>query len=221
MPFQFPQNGPHNTAKALLVEALTMTEKLLDGFPIPAAKGTIGAVLHFIAEAEVCTGVKLRYFSIFIAVTEDRRERRTSWQPERAHRGAPQSTHSASSWQNGGGYISWYASCVERLHGVCGIVPFRNGLLIDGHRHIGRGLERLRHPKLSQYGRFRRYVFAKEIEGDLRMVMDLIRLDTASHLVRLARGGETIVGSPYLFVAGWRGPTPGARSPACKRPPTR
>ena len=54
-----------------------MTEKLLDGLPIPAAKGTIGAVLYIITEAEVCTGVKLCYFSIFIAVTENYRERRT------------------------------------------------------------------------------------------------------------------------------------------------
>ncbi len=66
-----------DTAKALLVEALKMADKLLDGFPIPGAKGTIGAVLYIIAEAEVCTGVKLCYFSIFIAVTENRRERRT------------------------------------------------------------------------------------------------------------------------------------------------
>ena len=64
-----------DTAKALLVEALEMAERLLTGFPIPAAKGTIGAVLHIIAEAEVCIGVKLCYFSIFIAVTENRRER--------------------------------------------------------------------------------------------------------------------------------------------------
>jgi len=66
-----------HTAKALLVEALNMAEKLLDGFPIPGAKGTIGAVLHVIAEAEVCTGVKRCHFSILIAVTENLRERRT------------------------------------------------------------------------------------------------------------------------------------------------
>jgi len=81
MPFPFPcatgRDDRLDTAKALLVEALTVAEKLLDGFPIPGAKGTIGAVLHFIAEAEVCTGVKLCYFSILIAVTENRRERRT------------------------------------------------------------------------------------------------------------------------------------------------
>ena len=79
MPSPFPRATGRDdlldTAKALLVEALKMAEKLLDGFPIPAAKGTIGAVLHFIAEAEVCTGVELCYFSVFIAVTENHRER--------------------------------------------------------------------------------------------------------------------------------------------------
>ena len=63
MPFPFPwatgRDEPLRTAKASLVQALMMTEKLLDGFPIPAAKGTIGAILHIITEAEVCTGVTL------------------------------------------------------------------------------------------------------------------------------------------------------------------
>ena len=45
------------TAKAALIRALEITEKLLDGFPIPGAKGTIGAVLHIIDDAEVCTKV--------------------------------------------------------------------------------------------------------------------------------------------------------------------
>ena len=81
MPFPFPcatgRDDLLDTAKALLVGALTMTEKLLAGFPIPAAKGTIGAVLYIIAEAEVCTRMNLCYFIIFIAVPENRRERRT------------------------------------------------------------------------------------------------------------------------------------------------
>ena len=81
MPFPFPcatgRDELLDTAKGLLVQTLTTAEKLLDGFPIPAAKGTIGLVVHIITEAEVCTGVKLCYFSIFIAVTENRRERRT------------------------------------------------------------------------------------------------------------------------------------------------
>ena len=81
MPFPLPcatgRDDLLSTAKDMLVQTLKVTEKLLDGFPIPAAKGTIGAVLHIIAEAEVCTGVKLFYFSILIAVTENRCERRT------------------------------------------------------------------------------------------------------------------------------------------------
>ena len=81
MPFPFSRARRRgdllDTARALLVEALKVAEKLLDGFPIPAAQGTVGAVLHFIAEAEVCTEVKLYHFIIFIAVTENRRERRT------------------------------------------------------------------------------------------------------------------------------------------------
>ena len=89
------------------------------------------------------------------------------------------------------------------------IVSSGNGLCTNGRRRIERGLQRLRHPRLSEYGRFRRFLLAKEIEGDLRMVMELIRLDTDSHLVRLARGEQTTVCSSYLFVAGWGGPTPG------------
>ena len=65
MPFPNPcatgRDDLLDTAKALLVEALEMAERLLSGFPIPGAKGTIGAVLHIIAEAEVCTEVKLYY----------------------------------------------------------------------------------------------------------------------------------------------------------------
>ena len=54
-----------------------MTHHLLDGFPIPAAKGIIGAVLYIITEAEVGTGANLCYFSIFIAITEICHERKT------------------------------------------------------------------------------------------------------------------------------------------------
>ena len=76
------------------------------------------------------------------------------------------------------------------------IVSFGSGLLINGHRRIGRGLQ---HPRLSKYRRVSRALLAKDIEGDLRMVMDLIRLDTESYLVRLARGGELTVYS-ILFI---------------------
>ena len=50
------------TAKATLIRALEVTEKLLDGFPIPGAKGTIAAVLQIINDAEVCTKVELRFY---------------------------------------------------------------------------------------------------------------------------------------------------------------
>ena len=46
-----------HTAKAALVRALELTEKPLDGFPIPGAKGTIGAVLEIIKEAEICATI--------------------------------------------------------------------------------------------------------------------------------------------------------------------
>ena len=50
------------TAKATLVRALEITEKLLDGFPIPGAKGTIAAVLQIINDAEVRTEVERRLY---------------------------------------------------------------------------------------------------------------------------------------------------------------
>ena len=53
------------TAKAALVRALEITEKLLDGFPIPGAKGTIAAVLQIINEAEVCTKAELRFHDAY------------------------------------------------------------------------------------------------------------------------------------------------------------
>ena len=43
------------TAKLTLIRGLETTERLLDGFPIPGVKGTIGAALDIIREAEVCT----------------------------------------------------------------------------------------------------------------------------------------------------------------------
>ena len=45
------------TAKATLIRALELTEKALDGFPIPGAKGAIGAVIEIIREVEVCTKI--------------------------------------------------------------------------------------------------------------------------------------------------------------------
>ena len=45
------------TAKAALKRALEVTEKILDGFPIPGAKGTIAALLQIVEEAQVCTEI--------------------------------------------------------------------------------------------------------------------------------------------------------------------
>ena len=66
-----------HTARATLIRALELTEKLLDGFPIPGAKGTIAAVLEIIKEAEVRV---LRYnptVIILIAAAENDRQRGT------------------------------------------------------------------------------------------------------------------------------------------------
>ena len=62
--------------------------------------------------------------------------------------------------------------------------------LTNGHRRIRCGLQQLRRPDMDEYGRFRRWIHSKETEGDVRMVMDLIRLDTEAHMVSLARAGE-------------------------------
>ena len=51
-----------HTAKAALIRALEITESLLGGFPIPGAKGAIGAVLQIVNEAEVCAEIQLRLY---------------------------------------------------------------------------------------------------------------------------------------------------------------
>ena len=51
--------------------------------------------------------------------------------------------------------------------------------------------KRLRHPRLNKYWRFRRCPHSQEIEGDIRVVMDRIRLGTEAHMGRLARDGGT------------------------------
>ena len=53
------------TAKAALIRTLEITEKLLDGFPIPGAKGAIGAVLQIIDDAEVCNKVQIRFYDSY------------------------------------------------------------------------------------------------------------------------------------------------------------
>ena len=68
--------------------------------------------------------------------------------------------------------------------------------LIQDYRRIGRGLRQLRHPRMSEYGRFRRWLYSREIEGDIRMVVDHIRLDTEAHMVSFSRDMERIMYSP-------------------------
>ena len=46
---------------------------------------------------------------------------------------------------------------------------------------------------MNEYGRFRRWLHSQEIEGDIRMVIDLIRLDTEAHMVSFTRDVERIV----------------------------
>ena len=70
---------------------------------------------------------------------------------------------------------------------------FEGERLTDDHRRIRCGLQRLRRPEMDEYGRFRRWIHSKEMEGDIRMVMDLIRLDTEAHMVSLERAREKIL----------------------------
>ena len=71
--------------------------------------------------------------------------------------------------------------------------PFENERLNDDHRRIRCGLQKLKRPQMGEYGGFRRWIHSKEMEGDIRVVMDLIRLDTESHMVSLTRHLERIL----------------------------
>ena len=73
------------------------------------------------------------------------------------------------------------------------MVSFGSKCLIHDYRRIGRGLQRLRRPRMNEYGQFRRWFHSREIEGDIRMVIDLIRLDTEAHMVSSTRDVERIV----------------------------
>ena len=57
-----PKKELLDTAKAALMRALEVTERLLDGFPIPGVKGTIGAVLDIIKEAEVWAKIQSHFY---------------------------------------------------------------------------------------------------------------------------------------------------------------
>ena len=65
---------------------------------------------------------------------------------------------------------------------------FRGKCLIHDYRQIGLGLQQLKHPEMRKYGGFLRWIHSKEIEGDIRMVMESIRLNTDSFMVSLPDG---------------------------------
>ena len=67
---------------------------------------------------------------------------------------------------------------------------FENARLSNDDRRIRCGLQKLKRPEMDEYGRFRRWIHSKDMEGDIRIVMDLIRLDTEAHMVRLANNWE-------------------------------
>ena len=97
-----PKKELLDTAKAALRRALEVTEKLLDGIPIPGAKGTIAALLQVIDEAQVCTEILHRFYHL-IVIAENGHQRKTLQRIERAHHDIARPTTPAPSWQNGGG----------------------------------------------------------------------------------------------------------------------
>ena len=87
-------------------------------------------------------------------------------------------------------------AAVEDYTQYVALVSFGSRCLIHNYRRIGRGLQRLNLPRMNEYGRFRRWLHSREIEGDIRMVIDLIRLDAEAHMVSITRDVERIVYSP-------------------------
>ena len=81
-------------------------------------------------------------------------------------------------------------SAVENYIEYVAMGSFGSRCLIDDYRRIRRGLQRLRRPRMNEYGRFRRWFHSREIEADIRMVIDLIRLDTEAHMVSSRRDVE-------------------------------
>ena len=69
---------------------------------------------------------------------------------------------------------------------------FGSRCLIHDYRRIKGVLQQLRRPDMDEYGRFRRWIHSKEMEGDIRMVMDTIQLNTNSFMVSLPKDGKRI-----------------------------
>ena len=70
---------------------------------------------------------------------------------------------------------------------------FENERFTDDRRRIRFGLQKLKRPEMDEFAGLQRWIHSKEMEGDIRMVMDLIRLDTEAHMVNLAKDRERIV----------------------------
>ena len=69
---------------------------------------------------------------------------------------------------------------------------FGSKCLIRDCRRIERGLQQLKHPEMHKYGRLRRWIHSKEMEGDIRKVMEIIQLNTDSFMVSLPRDEKRI-----------------------------
>ena len=65
-------------------------------------------------------------------------------------------------------------------------------VLTNEYRCIGLGLQQLSKPKKDKYGSLRRWIHSKEMEGDIRKVMELIQLNTRSHMVSFPKDGKRI-----------------------------
>ena len=61
-------------------------------------------------------------------------------------------------------------------------------------RCIGLGLQQLSKPKKDKYGLLRRWIHSKEMEDDIRKVMELIQLNTRSHMVGFPKDRKIIGG---------------------------
>ena len=182
-----------STAKAALIRALEITEKLLSGFPIPGAKGTIEAVLDIIKEAEVCAEIQPRVSSSQSPLQRTATNA-TLCNEVRVH---IQRLYDELLWPLDGRPIEDIPedtrAAVERYTEYVSIVSFGNRCLINDYRSIGLGLQQLSQPKADEYGRFRRWIHSKDLEVDIRKVLDLLQLSTRAYAVSFARDGERIV----------------------------
>ena len=185
-----PKQKRLRRAKAALIRALELTEKLLDGFPIPGAKGTIGTVLEIIKEAEVCAKVQRCFLSSLISLQRMATNTELCYNLRvhllklndgllrplvgKTEDDVPKDALTA---------VEEYIQCV-------GFVSFGNRYLIDDYRCIGHGIEQLSQPKLDKDGVLSRWIHSKGMEDDIRNLMKNIEQNTRSYIVSLPRNGE-------------------------------